>query len=145
MDQGNESKTLTNTTAKQAKDQVPDLEIWGDGDMWKLICKASSKAEGWMKSTKAMDVPGIGCLVQVTTQQGENIAEALAFVPGGAVGQKTDEEGNPIARAIVPIDPMATQLNYTRAMLHIAMAKMPVPEPERPESKIEVVGGKSDD
>lgn len=28
-----------------------------------------------------MEVPG-GCVVQVTTQQGDNVAEALTFVPG---------------------------------------------------------------
>lgn len=60
---------MDNTTANQAKKNVSDLIIWGDGDTFKLICKASSKKEGWMKSTKAMEIPGIGCVVQVTTQQ----------------------------------------------------------------------------
>lgn len=40
---------------------------------------------------KAMDV-GCGCLVQVTTQQGVLVAEALIFVPGVSI--KTDELGN---------------------------------------------------
>lgn len=74
-------KTLTNTTSSQAKDNVSDLIIWGNGDSFKLICKAASKQEGWMKSTKAMQIDGVGCIVQVTTQQGDNIAEALTFVP----------------------------------------------------------------
>jgi hypothetical protein len=64
-----ETKTLDNTTASQAKVNVSDLKIWGDGDTFKLICEASSKKEGWMKSTKAMEIPGVGCVVQVTTQQ----------------------------------------------------------------------------
>jgi hypothetical protein len=34
-----------------------------------------------MKSTKAMQIEGVGCVVQVTTQQGNNIAEAITFVP----------------------------------------------------------------
>jgi len=80
-------KTLTNTTAKGARTQVKDIEFWGDGDTFKLISKASSQAEGWMKSTKAMEVPGVGCVVQVTTQQRNPdgsyvVAEALTFVPG---------------------------------------------------------------
>ena len=29
----------------------------GNGDMFKLLCKASSQKEGWMKSTKAMEIP----------------------------------------------------------------------------------------
>jgi hypothetical protein len=76
------SKTLNNTDINQAKEQVSDIEVFGDGDMFKLLCKASSEDEDWMKSTKAMEIPGVGCVVQVTTQQGDNIAEAVCFVPG---------------------------------------------------------------
>ena len=75
-------KTLTNTTASQAKDNVADIVFWGDGNTFALISKASSKAEGWMKSTKAMQIDGVGCVVQVTTQQGDKVAEAITFVPG---------------------------------------------------------------
>lgn len=75
-------KTLHNSTVSGAKKNVSDLVVFGDGDTFKLICKASSKNEGWMKSTKAMEIPGVGCVVQVTTQQGQNVAEALSFVPG---------------------------------------------------------------
>jgi hypothetical protein len=62
-----------------------DIKVFGNPDKWKLLCKASSESEGWMKSTKVMDVPG-GCLVQVTTQQRNPdgsyaIAEALTYVP----------------------------------------------------------------
>lgn len=63
------AKTLHNSTADNAKKNVSDLIIWGNGDTSKLICKASSKKEGWMKSTKAMEIEGVGCVVQVTTQQ----------------------------------------------------------------------------
>ena len=85
------SKTLDNTTANQAKDQVSDIKFWGDGNTFKLISKASSKAEGWMKSTKAMEIKGIGCVVQVSTQQGDNIAEAVTFVPGVRIEEETFE------------------------------------------------------
>lgn len=74
-------KTLHNTTVSKAKGNIPDLITFGDGDTFKLICKASSGSEGWMKSTKAMEIEGVGCVIQVTTQQGDNIAEALTFVP----------------------------------------------------------------
>lgn len=36
-------KTVNNTDVKQAKVQVKDLEVFGDGDLFKLISKASSK------------------------------------------------------------------------------------------------------
>lgn len=75
-------KTLHNSTVSAARVNVPDLKVYGDGDTFKLICKASSKSEGWMKSTKAMEILGVGCVVQVTTQQGDRVAEALTFVPG---------------------------------------------------------------
>lgn len=75
-------KTLHNSDVSGARQNVSDLKVYGDGDTFKLLCKASSAAEGWMKSTKAMEIPGVGCVVQVTTQQGDNIAEALTFVPG---------------------------------------------------------------
>lgn len=75
-------KTLHNSTVSGARKNVSDLVVFGNGDTFKLICKASSKAEGWMKSTKAMEIEGVGCVVQVTTQQGDNVAEAITLVPG---------------------------------------------------------------
>ena len=75
-------KELHNTNVEEVKVKVPDVKVTGDGDMFHLLCKASSKDQGWMKSCKAMEIDGIGCVVQVTTQQGENVAEALTFVPG---------------------------------------------------------------
>lgn len=75
-------KTLNNSNVKQAQDQIPDIKVIGDGNMYQLLCKASSKKEGWMKSSKAMEIDNYGCVVQVTTQQGDNVAEAVCFVPG---------------------------------------------------------------
>lgn len=74
-------KTLNVCEANGARKVIADIEIVGNGDMFQLLCKASSKSQGWMKSCKAMQVPG-GCVVQVTTQQWDNVAEALTFVPG---------------------------------------------------------------
>ena len=79
-----EMKTLSNTKASGAKENVRDIQFYGEGDAFKCISKAWSIAEGWMKSTKAMNVPG-GVLVQVSTQQGEHVAEALTFVAGTRV------------------------------------------------------------
>ena len=78
-------KTLHNSTVSAAKTNVPDIQFYGNGDTWQLICKASSTSEGWMKSTKAMQVGEKGCLVQVTTQQGDNISEAVTYVPGATI------------------------------------------------------------
>ena len=78
-------KTLDTSNANEAKKAIKDLKTWGNGDTFKLISKASSKAEGWMKSTKAMPMAGAGCIVQVTTQQGSNIAEATTHVPSVSI------------------------------------------------------------
>ncbi len=87
-------KTLHNSTVSGARKNVTDLVVFGNGDTFKLICKASSKKEGWMKSTKAMQIDGIGCVVQVTTQQGDNVAESITFVPNVKIelidGDKTN-------------------------------------------------------
>ena len=75
-------KSLDVTSVADAQaGKVSDIKVVGNGDTFQLLCKASSKEQGWMKSTKAMETPS-GCVVQVTTQQGNNIAEALTFVPG---------------------------------------------------------------
>ncbi len=88
-------KTLHNSDIAEAKQNVKDIKIVGNGDMFQLLCKASSQEEGWMKSTKACDV-GHGCIVQVTTHQcnhdGTNsVAEALTYVPGVKI---VDDENN---------------------------------------------------
>jgi len=79
-------KTLHNSDISGARKNVLDIKVFGNGDLFKLISKASSEKEGWMKSTKAMEIPGAGCVVQVTTQQRNldcaySIAEALTYVP----------------------------------------------------------------
>lgn len=94
-------KTLHNSTVDAAKKNVKDLVTYGNGDTFKLICKASSEAEGWMKSTKAMEIVGVGCVVQVTTQQGDNISEALTFVPGVKIANIKGDKAN--GRMIVSI------------------------------------------
>ena len=76
------TKQLDITDVKAAKANISDLAVFGNGDTFKLLCKASSKSGGWMKSTKVMNIPGVGVVIQVTTQQGDQVAEALQFVPG---------------------------------------------------------------
>jgi len=119
-------KTLNNSDVYGARKQVKDLEVFGDGDMFKLLSKASSEKEGWMKSTKAMEVQGLGCVVQVTTQQttwdmekdmpkGDAVAEALCWVPGVTIVETWEEAERKdtgkmveicIGRKLIPISGM---------------------------------------
>lgn len=87
-------KTLVNVDAKSAKKNVPDMVVEGNPDAWRVICKASSKKEGWMKVTKAMFILGYGCLVQTSTQQDGQVSDALEFIPGVKIGR--DNKGNRI-------------------------------------------------
>lgn len=120
-------KTLKNSNASGATKNVKDIIFWGDGDTFKLISKASSQEEGWMKSTKAMQIDRVGCVVQVTTQQLNDsglippakpneeynpyaptvkhsvVAEALTFVPGVKIEEKK-MGAEVIGRKLVAID-----------------------------------------
>lgn len=80
-----EEKTLDISEVKGAKKNIKDIKIFGDGDTFALLCKASSESQGFMKSTKVCNVCG-GCIVQVSTQQRNPdgsyaVAEALSYVP----------------------------------------------------------------
>jgi hypothetical protein len=100
-------KSLHNSDINGTRNNVPDVKMFGNEDLFQLICKASSEKEGWMKSTKAMEIPGVGCVVQVTTQQRNPdgsyaVAEALTFVPGTVVVDvDIDENGKITERALV--------------------------------------------
>jgi len=89
-------KTLDAVNIDDVKQKVSDVVVFGNGDLFQLISKASSKEQGWMKSTKAMQTSN-GCVVQVTTQQTNpdgsySVAEAVTYVPNAAI--KTDGDGN---------------------------------------------------
>ena len=86
-----QEKTTDSTDTLATKNKTPDVKVTGNPDAFQLLFKASSDSQGWMKSTKAMETPK-GCVVQVTTQQGDNVAEALTFVPDVSI--KVDENGN---------------------------------------------------
>lgn len=88
-------KDLGITEVRGAKANIPDLAVYGDGDTFKLLCKASSQEQGWMKSTKVCNIPNVGCIVQVTTQQRNpdksySVAEALTFCPGAFMWEGPD-------------------------------------------------------
>ena len=85
------SKELGIVNVEDAKAKISDIVVFGNGDTFQLISKASSKSQGWMKSTKAMEIVGVGVVLQVSTQQGDNVAEALQFIPNVKI--YTNEQG----------------------------------------------------
>lgn len=75
-------KTIDVVDAKSLAEKVSDVSVYSNcSSDWITLHKVSSKSEGWFKSTKALDLK-TGVLIQVTTQQGQNVAEALQFCPG---------------------------------------------------------------
>lgn len=99
-----DKKTFTVIDGASAGIKIEDLTTWGDPDTWKLICKASSDEEGWMKSTKAMSIDGVGVVIQVTTQQDEQVAEALSFVPFATIVDVYGDNGQLTGRRIAMMD-----------------------------------------
>lgn len=82
-------KTLFNSDISGTHQNVPDVQVFGEGDTFKLWTKASSQREGWMKSTKVANLPN-GALVQTETQQRNPdgsyaLSQALVFVPDVAL------------------------------------------------------------
>lgn len=107
-------KTLHNSDISGTRKNVPDVKVVGNGDMFKLLCKASSEREGWMKSTKALETSG-GCIVQVTTQQKNPdgsyaVAEALTFAPGVVIRDDVNG-GRMLAPMFTPADVMSEAVN----------------------------------
>lgn len=88
-------KTLNVTNVQEAKKKINDIEVFGNGDTFSLLCKASSKKQGWMKSTKVCNVEN-GCIVQCSTQQKNpdgsySLAEAITFVPNCKIDKEKRE------------------------------------------------------
>jgi hypothetical protein len=99
-------KTLGNTDANGTTKNVKDVQFFGDGDLWQLLSKASSQSEGWMKSCKSMEIPFVGCCVQVTTQQKNpdgsySVAEAVTFVPNVEIETLSNEDGSLYGRRLI--------------------------------------------
>lgn len=108
------SKTLSSQDGNGVQKNVKDVTFFGNPDGFQLICKASSESEGWMKSTKAMEIPGVGCLVQVTTQQRNggiydktasySIAESLTFVPKIRIYCHRNDKDEIVGRELVSVN-----------------------------------------
>ncbi len=62
----------------------------------RYLTKASSKAQGWMKSTKAMEIDGVGCFAQTTSERKNpdgswSLTDSQAFAAGVKIAD--DENG----------------------------------------------------
>ena len=99
-------RTVSNTNPKQAK--ASGVESIGSLGTWKVVQKAWNRKEGWMRSTKALEIPGAGCLIQVTTREGKQIAETACFVPDVKLEANPDGSHTLKATGLA-----ATQITFT--------------------------------
>ena len=102
--------------------------FWGNGDTFKLISKASSKEEGWMKSTKAMEIEGVGVVIQVTTQQRGK--QERRYLLTKELVEKYGEESRPTWE-----ETLETDWDVAEALTFVPGAKI---EEERDESGVVV-------
>jgi hypothetical protein len=96
-------KDVTIMSEEDAKERIFDLKLFGDTDAWKLICKAASASEGWYKTTKAMEIEDVGCLIQTETREVNNgtdavLSQALMFVPNVTIRDIFNSDGKCIGR-----------------------------------------------
>lgn len=99
-------RELGNVSGETLEKNVSDVKTWGEPNDWKLICKAWSDEQGWMRSTKALEIPGMGCLVQVSTIETSpngvrSPAEAVVYVPGVEIVETGDTEGGVTSRSLI--------------------------------------------
>ena len=86
-----------NTADAVAKDGGKPTVV-GNPDNWQLLTKFVSSDKSIIKSTKGWEIAGVGVVLQVSTKEGDSVAEALQFVPGVKIG--TDGDGN---RTLFPV------------------------------------------
>lgn len=114
MDLGHVGKVMiTRTEDVQQSDKK--VETHGNPDQFRLLFKAQSST--WVKSTKAMNVPG-GCLVQMSTDRKQKngswvSAETSTFLPGTHV--VPDENGKFTIEAVDRAKPLDKHNSEVRA------------------------------
>ena len=92
---------MNSKTLKEMAEMEQELGVFGDNDMFELLCGFSSEKEGVVRTdvTRAMELVRIGCLVRVTTMYGDQIAaEATTLVPGVSIAEDKDNEGKLVGR-----------------------------------------------
>lgn len=90
LERKHEMRNVGNKNTKETKTTTPDLEVFGNPDIFRLIAKASSETEGWMRSTKAMHIPHIGVVLHVSQLDNGQISDALEFIPGAGLVERED-------------------------------------------------------
>lgn len=73
-------RPLDVTDAQDAREKMPDIKIFGDGNLYELIGKDVNPQQNYMETLKGMDSPS-GCHLQVEIRYGKVIAQAVVVIP----------------------------------------------------------------
>ena len=83
-----------------AVDLIPDLQVFGNPDMLKLLCKTSSEERGFSKSLKGLEVRGIGVVLISITEHDGQVAESMGLIPRACVIDVKNSDGVIVGREI---------------------------------------------
>lgn len=67
-----------------------DLDVMGNKDLFKLLNRISCRKGGWTKRAKALEIPGVGVVVHMSTLSKRGHSETATFVPGVKVVDNVD-------------------------------------------------------
>lgn len=81
------AQALVRQGREEGRNAASELEVIGDPDLWRVLQQVKDPRRGWIKTTRAMEIPGEGCLIQSCTRKSEadgsaHFSEAMQFVPG---------------------------------------------------------------
>ena len=61
---------------------IGEIEQQINPELFRVLSRVASATEGWTQTTKAMEIPGVGCVLQVTIRFGDTVTNTLTLVPG---------------------------------------------------------------
>lgn len=90
-----EKRSLGITSTYQAIREIPDLKRDGNPNLYRMLGKASSEKQGFMRTTKAFEIEGCGVFVLCCTNQaggngGRAVSETSEYIPGVKLIEDTE-------------------------------------------------------
>jgi hypothetical protein len=76
---------------------------WGDPNTMQLLVKVGNGTGCWGRAVMAMQIDGVGCIVNTYSKKYGNVAESTVFVPGVMITDLKDPKGKLIGRKLVKI------------------------------------------
>lgn len=82
-------------------DKEPEFDVIGDTNFFKLLNRVTNTKAGWTKRIKALEIPGVGCIVHMITEHNTHTtSETSVFIPGVRIV----DTGNNGGRRLVKVE-----------------------------------------